>query len=93
MEQTPVRFDHVLGRIRAFAAARGWKPARLAREAGLSDTVTRGMDRDDWAPSGGSVRSLEGLIPEGWSPGQLLPAISDRPAAPGASAAVSGEAG
>lgn len=91
-ETGAVRFDQVLDRIRAFADARGWKPARLAREAGLSETVTRGMERPGWAPSGASVRRLEGLIPEGWASGQPLPpatpALVDDSAA---SAAASGE--
>lgn len=86
MDQPAVQFDTVLERIRSFAGARGWKPARLAREAGLSDTVTRGMERPDWAPSGISVRRLEALIPEGWRPGDPVPA-EPAPVAPGEEAA------
>jgi len=73
MVPAPARFDTVLDRIRAFAAARGWRPARLAREARLSDTATRGMERDDWLPSGSTIRALESLIAPGWSPGDPLP--------------------
>jgi len=71
--ERPVEFDDVLARIRAFAEARGWPPGRLAREAGLSDTVTRGMEQADWSPSGSSVRVLERLIPGDWKPGDPLP--------------------
>lgn len=87
MVQPVVQFDTVLERIRAFAVARGWKPARLAREAGLSDTVTRGMERPDWAPSGLSVRRLEALIPEGWRPGEPVPQGEGSEAAAGAASA------
>lgn len=89
MDQPAVHFDSVLDRIRAFAAARGWKPARLAREAGLSDTVTRGMERPDWAPSGLSVRRLEALIPDDWHAGDPVPSEVDGDAA---SASEAGEA-
>lgn len=70
-------FNTVLDRIRAFAEARRWKPARLAREAGLSDVTTRGMARADWAPSGNTVRALEALIPADWTPGNSLPEATE----------------
>ncbi len=73
MEQPSARFNDILDTIRAFAATKGWKPARLAREAGLSDMVVRGMERDDWSPSGTSVRALERLIPADWKAGDPLP--------------------
>lgn len=72
MVTAPAHFDNVLDRIRAYAAAKGWTPTHLAREAGLSDTVTRGMDREDWAPSGRSVRAFEVLIPSDWAPGDAV---------------------
>lgn len=88
MEQHVALYDQVLARIRGFAAARGWKPARLAKEAGLSDMVTRGMERADWAPSGASVRKIEALIPAAWRPDNPLPPDDpDLPAAPAASGA------
>lgn len=81
MEQPPVQFDNVLARIRAFSAARGWPPGRLAREAGLSDTVTRGMESETWSPTGTSVRALERLIPADWKPGDPLPSTGEEAAA------------
>ena len=70
---SPATFNTVLDRIRAFAEARKWKPARLAREARLSDVTTRGMARSDWSPSGSTIRALEALIPVDWTPGDPLP--------------------
>lgn len=75
------QFDDVLARIRAFAAAKGWKPSRLAREAGIADMVTRGIERPDWSPSGKSVRALERVIPAGWKPGDPLPTPPEEAAA------------
>lgn len=90
MDPSPaVNFNAVLVRIRAFAAARNWRPARLAREAGLSDMTTRGMGHDDWAPSGSTVRALEKLIPEGWAAGDPAPEDALRPADPAATATAS----
>jgi ribosome-binding protein aMBF1 (putative translation factor) len=83
MVTAPAHFDNVLARIRAFAAAKGWTPTQLAREAGLSDTVTRGMDREDWAPSGRSVRALEILIPLDWAPGDAVSAAQTATSAAG----------
>lgn len=63
----------VLDRIRGWAAANNWKPATLARRAGLAESVTRDMDDADWAPSSNSIRRFEALIPEGWRVGDDLP--------------------
>jgi hypothetical protein len=90
---SPATFNTVLDRIRAFAEARGWKPARLAREARLSDVTTRSMARPDWAPSGNTVRALEALIPADWKPGDPLPAPSVPNGVRESSAAVSAAPG
>lgn len=65
----------VLDRIRGWAAANELKPATLARQAGLAETVTRDMDDAAWSPSSSSIRKLEALIPEGWMPGMAVPAV------------------
>jgi hypothetical protein len=63
----------VLDRIRGWAEANNWKPATLARRAGLAESVTRDMDNAGWAPSSNSIRRFEALIPEGWRVGDDLP--------------------
>jgi hypothetical protein len=68
------RDSAVLDRIRGWAAANDLKPATLARQAGLAETVTRDMDEAAWSPSSSSIRKLEALIPEGWMPGMAVPA-------------------
>jgi len=72
----------VLDRIRGWAAANELKPATLARQAGLAETVTRDMDEAAWSPSSNSIRKLEALIPEGWRPGMPVPSAptADEPA-------------
>jgi lambda repressor-like predicted transcriptional regulator len=55
--------DRAVARIRAFANWRGWKPARLAKEAGLSLGTLRGMDAPDWNPTRETLRQIEALIP------------------------------
>lgn len=71
----------VLDRIRGWAAANDLKPATLARQAGLAETVTRDMDETGWSPSSSSIRKLEALIPEGWVPGQPVPPAPEASAA------------
>lgn len=72
MKTTP-SLSAALDRIRAFAEAMEWKPARLAREAGLADIATRNMARDDWSPSSTTIRRLEALIPAKWQAGDPAP--------------------
>lgn len=56
--------DHVLNRIRAYAAARGWKKSRLAAEAGLSDNALKHLNNPSWNPNVSTIRSIERLIPD-----------------------------
>lgn len=65
----------MLDRIRGWAIANDWKPATLARMAGVAESVTRDMDEASWSPSSSSIRRFEALIPEGWRAGQPLPAV------------------
>lgn len=51
-------------RIREFAASKGWKKSRLAKEAGVGDTTLRGFDRDDWNPTARVLERLTGIIPK-----------------------------
>ena len=55
--------DLTLQRIRAFAEASGWKKSRLAREAGLCDTVLRHFNTDRWNPTVQTLRAIEAIIP------------------------------
>lgn len=72
---SPPELAAVLDRIRGWAGANELKPATLARQAGLAESVTRGMDGGDWSPSSSSIRSLEALIPAGWMPGHPVPPV------------------
>lgn len=63
----------VLDRIRGWAEANEWKPATLARMAGVAESVTRDMDEPTWGPSSNSIRRFEALIPEGWRVGDPIP--------------------
>ena len=62
----------VLDRIRGWAAANEWKPATLARMAGVAESVTRDMDEQSWGPSSNSIRRFEALIPQGWRTGDPI---------------------
>jgi hypothetical protein len=50
-----------------------WKPARYAREAGISEVATRRLFEDDWAPTSTTIRALEALIPDRWQAGDAAP--------------------
>jgi ribosome-binding protein aMBF1 (putative translation factor) len=63
----------VIARIRAWAAAKGWKKSRFAAEAGLPDTTLRDFDSDDWNPTRNTLERLEALIPKTWQPGEATP--------------------
>lgn len=69
----------VLDRIRGWAAANEWKPATLARMAGVAESVTRDMDEPGWGPSSSSIRRFEALIPEGWRVGDPVPETAPKP--------------
>jgi 3,4-dihydroxy 2-butanone 4-phosphate synthase / GTP cyclohydrolase II len=55
--------DTAINRIRAYARKQGWKKSRLAKEAGMSDTVLRDFDKPDWNPTADTIRRLEAIIP------------------------------
>lgn len=55
--------DHSIARIRAFAASRGWKKSRLAKEAKVNDTTLRSFHEPDWNPTAETLRQLESIIP------------------------------
>lgn len=52
-----------VARIRAFAIQQGWRPARFAREAGLSPNALRDFDGPDWSPNVATLLALEAIIP------------------------------
>lgn len=60
---TEINSAALIARIRAFAKARGWAKSRLAREAGMRDTVLRDFDKPDWNPTMETIRQLEAIIP------------------------------
>lgn len=62
-------------RIRAYRQAMDWTKVRLAEEAGISGSnVLTAMDRPDWNPTSKTLEALEAVIPEGWEPGEPIPA-------------------
>jgi hypothetical protein len=50
--------DETINRIRRYALHNGWSKGRLAREAGLRDTVLRHLDKADWNPTRATVQRL-----------------------------------
>ena len=65
----PPSLSACLDRIRAWARANKWKPARLAREAGVAEKVTRGLEGPNWVPNASSIKKIELIIPANWSEG------------------------
>lgn len=65
--------DALVSRIRAYRNAADLSYSRLALKAGLSRAALIGMDKPDWSPTISTTRAIEGLIPEGWNPGDPLP--------------------
>lgn len=51
-----------IARIRAFRLAKGWTINRMAREAGLTESSIRNMDRPDWNPESRTLERLEATI-------------------------------
>jgi hypothetical protein len=66
-------------RIRAFAKQPGWTKTRLARQAGLQDTVLRGLDSEEWNPTKRTIEALESVIPPGWQAPSNFPAPTPSP--------------
>lgn len=58
----------VLDRLRAYARVHGLTKTRFAEIAGLRDTVLRNFWEDDWSPNFATVRKLESVVPEDFSP-------------------------
>ena len=78
MEKSEERsVDDVIRRIRAYAASQGWKKSRLAVEAGMVDTTLRDFDKADWNPTLETVRRLEAIIPNDFTPPQPTPGEPD----------------
>lgn len=59
--------NSVLERIRAYRRTAGWSVLRLAREAGVSESTLRHIDRDSWNPESETLRKLEAIIPPGFA--------------------------
>ena len=55
--------DAVIERVRAYRRLAGWSVLRLAREAGISESTLRHIDRADWNPESETLRKLEAIIP------------------------------
>ncbi len=66
MLMSSARLDTTIERIRAYARSQGWKKSRLAKEAGMADTVLRDFDQHDWNPTAETIRRLEAIIPQQW---------------------------
>jgi len=60
--------DQSIERIRAYRRAMGWSVLRLATEAGMRESTIRHLDHADWSPTADTLRRLETVIPEGWTP-------------------------
>jgi 3,4-dihydroxy 2-butanone 4-phosphate synthase/GTP cyclohydrolase II len=60
--------DQLIARIRAYRANQGWSILRLAREAGLNESTIRHLDKPDWCPTAETLRKLESVIPEDFTP-------------------------
>jgi ribosome-binding protein aMBF1 (putative translation factor) len=72
--------DLAIARIRAFARHKSWPKSRLAREAGMRDTVLRDFDNPKWNPTAETVRRLEAIIPSDFviEPTEAAPAKARR---------------
>lgn len=49
--------------VRGYLKLMDWPKSKLAEKAGVSETVTRAIDRPTWSPSCDSLRKLEAAIP------------------------------
>lgn len=58
---TPVDFE--IERIRAYVRSKGWSKLRVAREAGMVDTVLRKFDDVDWNPTRETLQKLSAIVP------------------------------
>lgn len=52
----------LISRLRSFAAEKGWRPSRFAKEAGLHANTLRAFARASWNPSLDTLRKLEAVI-------------------------------
>jgi len=55
-------------RIRAFAASMKWSRNRIATEAGIAESTIRNIFEDDWNPRVETLRQLEKVIPDDFTP-------------------------
>lgn len=60
--------QQTIERIHHFAASKGWKKYRLAREAKLNKTTLRNFDSVEWNPSRKIIERLESIIPSDFEP-------------------------
>ncbi len=62
--------EKTLNRARAFAISKGWRPARLAQEAGLHSNTLRDLHEPNWSPRADTLRKLESIIPLDFEPSE-----------------------
>jgi ribosome-binding protein aMBF1 (putative translation factor) len=65
----PMTISNCIDRIRAYASLMGWTKSRLAKEAGLSDTVLRHFDDPTWNPTRATIERIESVIPPDFESG------------------------
>ncbi|MEC4591641.1 helix-turn-helix transcriptional regulator [Nitrospirillum amazonense] len=58
--------DQAIERVRSYRRAQGWSILRLAKEAGMTESTIRHLDRDDWSPNADTLRRLERIVPKGF---------------------------
>lgn len=63
---TPVDFE--IERIRAYVREKGWSRLRVAREAGMADTVLRKFNDADWNPTRETLQKLSAIVPADFGP-------------------------
>ena len=84
-----MNIDALMANARSSAARLGWSKTRLAREAGMSDTVLRDFDRASWNPTAKTLRrllatldaGLQRTLNDGGKATTPTPAASDAPTA------------
>lgn len=59
----PTNIDSCIQRIVRFADSKGWRKARLAKEADVQSSTIRHLGNDDWNPTASTLRKLEAIIP------------------------------
>lgn len=70
--------QQTIERIRTFAAAKGWKKGRLAREANVNKTTLRDFHNETWNPTAETIKKLESVIPDDFTSARAKPAKRKR---------------